>query len=74
MDFNQFVHEEGLTAEREEFWRFVHVEERIKWELDKDNWRRLLAQFEEQKPQLTILDESSEFTLEQYNAIHKPEL
>jgi len=49
MDFNQFVREEGLTAERERFWWFVHVEERIKWELDKDSWRRLLAQFEEQK-------------------------
>lgn len=50
MDFNAFVHQEGLTAEKEEFWCFVRDIACVKLDVDKDRWRQLLAQFEEQKP------------------------
>jgi len=50
MDFNAFVHEEGLTAERMEFWKYVRGFCGIEGDADKDEWWQLLARFEEQKP------------------------
>lgn len=50
MDFNAFVHQEGLTAEREAFWRFVRGTLGIEGDADKDEWWQWLGQFEEQKP------------------------
>lgn len=50
MDFNAFVHQEGLTAEREAFWQFVRDVACVGLDTKRDKWWQLLAQFEEQKP------------------------
>lgn len=49
MNFNQFVHQEGLTAEREAFWQFVRDVACVGLDTKRDKWWQLLAQFEEWK-------------------------